>query len=102
MEASYEVLLTGYAEEFLAENVRGARVLARVEDVLSLLADYPRLGPAYDSDYTAARPPFPCRRLPVSDTPFTLYYTVDDDAHAVTVFDVEWSGGDPTRRFHLL
>ena len=75
---SCEVLLTQHAESFLLENVTLERVMRRIEETVELLGG---------------------RFLQVSDTPFTLYYLFDEEAGVVTVFDVEWSAGDPQRRF---
>lgn len=97
--APFEVLLTDYAETFLDENVLLERTLSRIEEAIQLLGAYPFAGSDYCPDYPAARPPFPCRHLHVSDTPFTLYYLVDEGTHTVTIFDVEWSSGDPRKRF---
>lgn len=91
--------LSAYAEAFVLRNVTSERVLARIESAVEMLREYPEAGPAYSPDYPAARPPFPCRYLPLSDTPFTLFYLVDTERQAVTVFDIEWSAGDPRHRF---
>ncbi|MGN0287420.1 MAG: hypothetical protein ACI4B6_07110 [Atopobiaceae bacterium] len=95
----FDVLLSDWAETFLGENVLLERTLIRIAEALQLLGAYPFAGSDYCPDYPAARPPFPCRHMHVSDTPFTLYYVVDEDARTVTVFDVEWSSGDPSMRF---
>lgn len=94
-----KVLLTDYAETFLDENILLERTLARMVEAFQLLGAYPFVGSDYSPDYRAARPPFPCRHSHVSDTPFTLHYIVDEGVRMVTVFDVEWSAGDPKRRF---
>lgn len=96
---AYQLELTQYAEDFLAANVTTERVLLKIEEVANLIAAYPNAGVSYNPDYVAARPPFPCRYFPVGDTPFTLYYIKDDGKEKVVVFDVEWSAGDPRRRF---
>lgn len=95
------VELTEYAEQFISENVLTERVLGRFDDAVEMLAAYPYAGPAYAPTYPAATPPFPCRYYPLSDTPFTLYYLVDEERELVVVFDVEWSAGDPARRFSM-
>ena len=74
------------------------RVLARIETYSELLADYPYLGAIYDPDYPAARPPLPCRHIRIPDTPFTLFYSVDEAAEEVDVFYVDFSAGDPRGR----
>lgn len=96
---AYAVELTEYAESFLLDNVTSERVLERIERSVEMLAEYPEAGPSYNPDYAAARPPFPCRYLPLSGTPFTLYYLTDDEAQLVTVFDIEWTAGDLRARF---
>ena len=96
---AYAVELTDYAESFLLDNVTSERVLERIERSVEMLAEYPEAGPSYNPDYAAARSPFPCRYLPLSGTPFTLYYLTDDEAQMVTVFDIEWTAGDPRARF---
>lgn len=96
---AYQLELTQYAEDFLTENVTTERVLAKIEEATDLIAAYPSAGVFYNPDYQAAVPPFACRYFPVSDTPFTLYYIKDDDEQKVVIFDIEWSAGDPRRRF---
>lgn len=96
---AYQVELTEYAEAFIMENISTERVFRRIEQAAQMLAAYPSAGAAYAPAYPAATPPFPCRYLPLADTPFTLYYTKDDEAEIVTIFDIEWSAGDPCRRF---
>ena len=81
----YQGLMRGYADV--------------LEWAVEMLSAFPSLGPVYDPEYIAARPPFPCRYLPLPDTPFTLYYTVDEAALRVTIIDIEWSAGDPRKRF---
>ena len=94
--------LTEYAEAFILENVTSERVLARIEGSVEMLREYPEAGALYSPDYPVAQPPFPCRYLPLSDTPFTLYYLVDAESQTVTVFDIEWTAGNPRRRFALV
>lgn len=98
----YQVGLTQFAEEFLIDNVTTERVLSKIEEAVELIGSYPNAAPAYNPEYSAARPPFPCRYFPVTDTPFTLYYIKNDDLQKVIVFDVEWTAGDPRRRFESL
>ncbi|WP_130812361.1 type II toxin-antitoxin system RelE/ParE family toxin [Olsenella sp. Marseille-P4559] len=93
------VLLTQHAEVFLLENATLERVMRRIEETVELLGAYPLVGRAYDPSYPAACTPFSCRFLQVSDTPFTLCYLFDDEFGVVTVFDIEWSAGDPRCRF---
>lgn len=96
---SYTTSFTEYAEAFLLENVLSERVLERVEHTVDLLAQYPALRRVYDPQYPAAIPPFPCRSIAVADTPFTLYYVIDDGQQELTIVSVEWSAGDPAKRF---
>lgn len=96
---SYNVEITDYASDFIEQNVALESVLRRFEWAVEMLSAFPSLGPVYDPEYIAARPPFPCRYLPLPDTPFTLYYTVDEAALRVTIIEIEWSAGDPRKRF---
>lgn len=96
---AYLVRLTEYAEGLLTEWITSERVFEKVEHTADLLAQYPALGHAYDPRCAAAAPPFPCRCIAVSDTPFTLYYLIDGDAQTVTIISIEWSAGDPAKRF---
>lgn len=96
---SYNVEITDYAADFIEQNVALESVLRRFEWAVEMLSAFPSLGSVYDPEYIAARPPFPCRCLPLPDTPFTLYYTVDEAALRVTIIDIEWSAGDPRKRF---
>ena len=93
------VEVTEYAETFIEEHVTSLRVYERIVDCMRLIGDYPQIGRTYDPEYEAARPPFPCRHLPVSDTPFTLYYTYNVETNVATVICIAFSAGDPMRRF---
>ncbi len=98
----FKVELTDSAELFLLENVSREETLARIERSVEMLAEFPFAGPEYLPDYPAATPPFPCRYLPLSGTPFTLYYLVDEQRSLVQVIDIEWSAGNPKKRFRSL
>ena len=67
---SYNVEITDYAADFIEQNVALESVLRRFEWAVEMLSAFPSLGPAYDPEYIAARPPFSCRYLPLPDTPF--------------------------------
>lgn len=95
----YSVRETEYVVRFLMEHVRSRRVYDHVTRTRDLAGEYPDIGMPYDPEYPAARPPFPCRRLYVPDTPFALYYVKDDDARTVTFFYAEFASGNPSRRF---
>ena len=96
---AYEVRLTDWALRFIQENVSVESTFSRFEWAVEILGEFPSFGHDYSPSYPAARPPFPCRCLSLSDTPFTLYYVVDSEAECVTIFDIEWSAGDPAKRF---
>ena len=98
----FKVELTNSVEPFILENVGREETLARIEQSVGMLAEFPFAGPEYLPDYPAATPPFPCRHLPLSGTPFTLYYLVDEQRSLVQVIDIEWSAGDPKKRFRAL
>lgn len=95
----YNVEITDYAANFIEQNVALESVLRRFEWAVEMLSTFPFLGSVYDPEYITARPPFPCRYLPLPDTPFTLHYTVDETALCVTIIDIEWPAGDPRKRF---
>ena len=96
---AYQVTFANSALDFIEKHVYSERVLARIETYAELLADYPRIGAVYAPNYPAAKPPLPCRHIDIPDTPFTLFYSVDDAAQEVDVFYVDFSAGDPRRRF---
>ena len=98
----FKVELTDSVELFLLENVTREETLARIEQSVGMLAEFPFAGPEYRPDHPAATPPFPCRYLPLSGTPFTLYYLIDVQRSLVQAIDIEWSAGDPKKRFGTL
>lgn len=95
----YEVVYTTDVINFMIANIWSKRVYEKIDLYRHLLADYPDLGAPYNPEYPAARPPFPCRWLPVPDTPFTLYYFKDEEAHRIAVFYIEHQGIDPESHF---
>lgn len=97
---SYEVRITEWVVGFIEKNIWNERVYDRVSECMQLIGEYPEMAVQYDPVYPAARPPFPCRRLVVSGTPFALYYVADDEAEAeaVTVFYMEYLAGNPRTR----
>lgn len=97
--APYQVVLANSVLDFIAEKVNSERVLAKLEQYRELLSQYPALGTVYDPDYPAAQPPITCRKLPIPETPFTLYYAIDEDRRQVDVFYIEFKGADPMARF---
>lgn len=97
--ANYEVFFTDSVSDFIDRNIFSQRVFEKIDLYRELLAAVPDLGATYDPGYPATKPPFPCRRLPIPDTPFNLYYIKDDDAKTVTVFYVEHQGIDPESHF---
>lgn len=80
-------------------HVSSERVFSKVEMYRELLSQYPALGAVYGPDYPAAQPPITCRQLPIPETPFTLYYAIDEDKGQVDAFYIGFKGGDPARRF---
>ena len=96
---SYRVVFANSALDFIEEHVSSERVLAKIEQYEDLLSQYPALGAVYDPDYPAARPPVTCRQLPIPETPFTLYYALDEEREQVSVFYIEFKGADPKGRF---
>ena len=95
----YRVIFANSVLDFIEEHISSERVLAKIEQYEVLLSHYPALGAVYDPDYPAARPPITCRQLPIPETPFTLYYAIDDEREQVSVFYIEFRGADPKGRF---
>lgn len=96
----YQVLLADSALGFIDAHVYSERILARIETYIDLLGDYSYLGAVYDPDYPSPKPPIGCRQLSIPDTPFTLFYCVDEARSTVNVLYIDFSTGDPLKRFH--
>ncbi|MEG0505755.1 MAG: type II toxin-antitoxin system RelE/ParE family toxin, partial [Raoultibacter sp.] len=94
----YTVIYTEYVIDFIVEQVTSKRVYEKIDGYREVLASFPDIGKPYDPMYRAARPPFPCRSIPVPDTPFTLYYLKDDDCREVVVFFIEHQALNPEYR----
>lgn len=90
MSEIYTVYFADSVLAFIEKEVSFERVLERIKTYHELLSHCPRYGAVHDPAYAAARPPFPCRYAPIPDTPFTLYYAVDDDKRHVAVFYIEY------------
>ena len=97
--AACRVEITEFAASFIEEQVSNPTIYQKILDYLNILREYPQFGCVYDPQYPAARPPFACRYIVVSDTPFTLYYTYDLSKNVVTVIAVTYTAGDPSKRF---
>lgn len=95
----YQVVFANSVLDFIEEHVSSERVLAKIEQYEELLSQYPALGAPCDPDYPAARPPITCRRLPIPETPFTLYYAIEEEHEQINVFYIEFRGANPTERF---
>lgn len=96
---SYQVVFANSVLDFIEEHVSSERVLAKIELYEELLSQYPALGALYDPDYPAACPPIICRRLPIPETPFTLYYAIEEEHEQIDVFYIEFRGANPMSRF---
>ena len=95
----YSAYYTDEAIQSIIESVSSDRVLTHIEHLRELLQTTPELGRVYDPEYPASRPPFECRVIAVPDSPFSLYYVVDEDAQEVIIFHIENQRMDPTERF---
>ncbi len=95
----FRIEYTDSAESFLLENVNREATMARIEQSVAMLAEFPFAGPEHLPDYPAATPPFPCRYLPLSGAPFTLYHMVDEPKSLVQLINIEWTAGDPRSHF---
>lgn len=96
---AYSVHYTQEAREFILTNVRSKKVHERIKKFRDMLKELPELGRAYDPEYPASRPPFECRVLAVPDSPFALYYVVDEEHEEIIIFHVENQRMDPEERF---
>ena len=102
MSEEWTAAYTQSAIDFILSNVTSERVASRLFECRALLETAPDLGRCYDPEYPAARPPFPCRYIPVADTPFTLYYLKDEEARSIVIFCIEYQRADPNARFSSL
>ncbi len=99
-EASpWSATYTQSAITFILEHVTSERVARKLFEYRSLLEELPDLGSPYCPEYPAARPPFPCRAIPVSDTPFTIYYMKQEEQRRLIIFCIEFQRTDPNARF---
>lgn len=99
MDEGWTTVYTRSAIDFIVAEVRSERVAEKLFSYRALLETAPDLGRAYDPDYPAARPPFPCRCIAVPDTPFSLYYLKEDDLRRIVVFCIEYQRTEPNARF---
>lgn len=90
---------TTEAIQVIAEQVYSEQVLEKMEHLRALLETAPELGRVYDPAYPAAKPPFECRVLAVPDSPFALYYVVDEEHEEIIIFHAENPRMDPEERF---
>ncbi len=98
-ETTWHAFYTGSALKFIQENITSERVVRKLFDYRELIESQPYIGRAYDPEYAAARPPFPCRFVTVPDTPFTIFYFLDEDEHHIVHFCIEYQRKDPNARF---
>lgn len=99
MAEKWSVFYTQRAIDFIIDNVDSERVANKIFKYRELLESMPDLGRFYDPEYPAARPPFPCRCIAVSDTPFAIYYIKEEEARRVVIFCIEYQRVDPHARF---
>lgn len=102
MSDTWKARYTRHAIDFIKNNVTSRRVADKIFECRALLETAPDLGRVYDPEYPAARPPFPCRCLPISDTPFTLYYLKNEREKEIVVFSVDYQRGNPNTRFSFI
>lgn len=102
MPGTWKARYTQHAISFIKNNVTSKRVASRIFECRELLETAPNLGRVYDPEYPAARPPFPCRCLPIPDTPFTLYYLKNEQEKEVVIFSIEYQRGNPDARFSFI
>lgn len=95
----YGVVYSKGVVDFMIGAITSRRVYEKVDSYRQLLSAFPEIGTPYHPEYAAARPPFPCRSIPVPDTPFTIYYGIDHERRTVEVFYMEHQNADPAERF---
>lgn len=95
----WSVQYTEFALQFIRDNVHSKRVAEKIFSYRELLEEFPDIGANYNPQYSAARPPFPCRSIAVPDTPFSLYYLKDEAARRIIIFAIEYNRSDPNSRF---
>lgn len=96
---SYKVKYTESVIEFIISEVSSERAYNKIDNYRFVLADFPEIGTSYQPYYPAAQSPFPCRWIAIPDTPFTLYYLIEEKDKKVVVFHIEHQATDPQKRF---
>ena len=99
MDSEYTVVITEEVWTFIDENVYSEKVASKILDIVDLLEKFPEMGKVYDPEYVAARPPFACRSFPISDSPFVLYYLINEKDKEVSIFSMQFQRADPAHRF---
>ena len=95
----YAVIYTEYVRTMLLQEVESKRVYESIDRYRDILQLFPEIGQEYEPQYPAAKPPFPCRFIPVHNTPFTLYYIVEEAGRIIVVFYLEHQRSNPRTRF---
>jgi mRNA-degrading endonuclease RelE of RelBE toxin-antitoxin system len=93
---SYEIRLTDEAVYAYAD-VMPDEVYERMGDLITFLAEHPYYGGEYDPYYKASKPPVDCRVFYCAS--YGVYYHVDEEEAAVTVFAIVDTRRNPLRRF---
>ncbi len=91
-----EVFLTDEAYYAYAA-IPSDALFEHIGDDMGLLESTPYIGREYGPAYEAMKPPFECRVLFCEH--YGIYYSVDDEACAVTIFAVEDQRRNPQDRF---
>ena len=99
MDASYKTVFTESVWDFIDSYVWSEKVVNRILKIADLLEVFLEMGKVYYPDYIAAKPPFSCRTIPVADSPFVLYYLINEETNEIVIFSMQFQRADPTSRF---
>ena len=99
MDESYKTVFTESVCDFIDNYVWSEKVADRILKIADLLEVFPEMGKVYYPDYIAAKPPFSCRTIPVADSPFVLYYLINEETNEIVIFSMQFQRADPTSRF---
>ncbi len=99
MARKYNAVITEDVWDFFDENVYSEKVSNKILETIDLLENFPEIGRVYDPEYLAAKPPFACRSIPISDSPFVIYYFISEKDSEVVIFSMQFQRANPNERF---
>ena len=99
MAIKYRAVISEDVWQFFDENVYSEKVSSKILETIDLLENFPEIGKVYDPDYLAARPSFACRCILISDSPFIIYYFLEETKREVVIFSMQFQRANPNERF---